>query len=300
MLIFSRLSSNPSIALLLAALMWGGHTIVARASVGEVSPMLMMALRWLLCLVVLLFFYGMDFQREWPKIKKNLGWLAIMGGIFLAGFTVFFILAAQHTSATNLGIMQSSIPGIVVLLGFVFLGKKFGSIQICGLLISIAGVMYLVCSGSLANLISLQFNFGDVLMLLACCCYASFAVGLTKKIALTSFLLLTVFSFFALVTLSVGATIEYLKGETILPSYFGIFSIFYSGVMASLVGQILFVRGVQSVGSNRAGLYLNMVPVFGAVMAVIFLGEKLQSFHFISGLFVLFGIYLVEKYKTGE
>ncbi len=262
--------------------------------------MLMMALRWLLCLVLLLFFYGKDIQREWPTIRKNLSWLAVMGGIFLAGFTVFFILAAQHTSAINLGIIQSSIPGIVVLFGVCFLEKKFGWIQICGLLISIMGVVYLVCSGSLINLISLKFNFGDILMFLACCCYASFAVGLTKKIPLNSFILLTVFSFFAFVTISAGATIEFFKGDTITPSYFGFFSIFYSGVIASLVGQVLFVRGVRAVGSNRAGLYINMVPVFGAAMAVIFLGEKLHSFHFISVLFVVFGIYLVEKYKTGE
>ena len=88
-----------------------------------------------------------------------------------------------------------------------------------------------------------------------------------------------------------------LEGDLVLPSPFGFFAIFYSGLMESLVGQILVVRGVRAIGSNRAGLYLNMVPVFGAMMAVVFLGENLQLFHFISALFVLSGIYLVERFK---
>jgi drug/metabolite transporter (DMT)-like permease len=113
----------------------------------------------------------------------------------------------------------------------------------------------------------------------------------------SSFLLLTIFSFFAAITLAIGTIFEYLAGNLVLPSPLGILAIFYSGVMASLVGQLLFVRGVRSIGSNRAGLYLNMVPVFGAIMAVMFLGEHLQRFHFISALFVLSGIYLVERYK---
>ena len=112
-----------------------------------------------------------------------------------------------------------------------------------------------------------------------------------------TFLLLTVFSFFAAITLAIGTIFEYLEGDLVLPSPFGFFAIFYSGVMASLVGQLLFVRGVRAIGSNRAGLSLNMVPVFGAMKAVIFLGENLQLFHFISALFVLSGIYLVERFN---
>ena len=295
--LFLRLWASPSVALLMAAMMWGGHTIVARASVGEVSPMLMMALRWLLCLAILLFFYGRDLKQQWSSISQNISWMALMGGVFLAGFTIFFILGAQYTSATNLGIMQSSIPGIVVFLGFLFLRQKFRFFQICGLSLSMTGVVYLICKGSLLSLMTMAFNLGDLLMLVACICYAGFTVGLTKKMPVNTFLLLTVFSFFAAITLAIGTIFEYLDGDLVLPSPFGFFAIFYSGVMASLVGQLLFVRGVRAIGSNRAGLYLNMVPVFGAMMAVIFLGENLQLFHFISALFVLSGIYLVERFK---
>ena len=121
-------------------------------------------------------------------------------------------------------------------------------------------------------------------MLVACICYASFTVGLTKNMPVSSFLLLTIFSFFVVITLAIGTIFEYLGGIWCCPVHSGIFAIFTGGVMASLVGQLLFVRGVRSIGSNRAGLYLNMVPVFGAI-TVMFWENICRGF-------ILFQLYL--------
>jgi len=292
--------ANPHLVLALAAMMWGGHTIVARASVGEVSPMLLMALRWLLCLLILAVFLRHEIKRDWSILKPNLSWLMLMGGVGLAGFTIFFILAAQYTSAINLGIMQSSIPAFVILMSFLFLGKSFGPMQTVGLCLTIIGVVYLTCGGSFASLAALAINSGDLLMLVACLCYAGFAVGLSRKVSASPFVLLAFFSLFALVTLGICAIAEYLQGSQILPSFKGMLMIAYSGIIASLVGQLFFVRGVRLVGASRAGLYINLVPVFGALMAVMFLGESLKIYHGISLIMVLSGIYLVEKYKSND
>jgi drug/metabolite transporter (DMT)-like permease len=111
---------------------------------------------------------------------------------------------------------------------------------------------------------------------------------------------LAFFSLFALFTLGICAVVEYLQGLQILPSFKGVLLIIYSGVVASLTGQLFFVRGVRLVGANRAGLYINLVPVFGALMAVMFLGESLKIYHGISLIMVLSGIYLVEKFKSND
>lgn len=278
-------------------MMWGGHTIVARSSVGEVSPMLLMALRWLLCLFILAAFLHRDIKRDWPILRANLPWFMAMGGVFLAGFTIFFISAAHHTTAINLGIIQSTIPAFVILLSFLFQGQYFGAVQACGLLLSIIGVIYLTCEGSVELLASLALNFGDFLMIMACVCYASFTVGLCRKISTSPFVLLACFSIFATITLGLFTYGEYLRGDLVLPGVRGVLLIIYSGVMASLVGQLLFVQGVRLVGANRAGLYINLVPLFGALMAVMFLGESLEFYHGVSLLMVLTGIYLVDKFK---
>ena len=262
--------------------------------------MLLMALRWLLCLLILAVFLRHEIKRDWSILKPNLSWLMLMGGVGLAGFTIFFILAAQYTSAINLGIMQSSIPAFVILMSFLFLGKSFGPMQTVGLFLTIIGVVYLTCGGSFASLAVLAINSGDLLMLVACLCYAGFAVGLSRKVSASPFVLLAFFSLFALVTLGICAIAEYLQGSQILPSFKGMLMIAYSGIIASLVGQLFFVRGVRLVGANRAGLYINLVPVFGALMAVMFLGESLKIYHGISLIMVLSGIYLVEKYKSND
>ena len=121
-----------------------------------------------------------DLKQQWSSISQNISWMALMGGVFLAGFTIFFILGAQYTSATNLGIMQSSIPGIVVFLGFLFETK----VQIFPNL-RIVSLDDWRCIPDLQRIIALAddygFNLGDLLMLVACICYAGFTVGLTKK-----------------------------------------------------------------------------------------------------------------------
>ncbi|MEL0024455.1 MAG: DMT family transporter, partial [Alphaproteobacteria bacterium] len=122
----------------------------------------------------------------------------------------------------------------------------------------------------------------------------------SRKVASSPFVLLAFFSLFALFTLGICAVVEYLQGLQILPSFKGVLLIIYSGVVASLTGQLFFVRGVRLVGANRAGLYINLVPVFGALMAVVFLGESLKIYHGISLIMVLSGIYLVEKFKSND
>ena len=124
--------------------MWAGHTIAARLSVGEMSPMVMMGLRWFACLAILAFIFRHRLAAEWPRVRARFGWVAAMGGLGMAGFTFFFILAAQYTTAVNLGITQSSVPMIVMVLRLVFFGTRIDGIQIVGLLVSFMGVLVLV------------------------------------------------------------------------------------------------------------------------------------------------------------
>ena len=126
----TRLWNSPHFTLIMAMWMWAGHTVAARLSVGEMSPMVMMGLRWFACLAILAFIFRHRLAAEWPRVRARLGWVAAMGGLGMAGFTFFFILAAQYTTAVNLGITQSSVPMIVMVLSLVFFGTRIGGIQI--------------------------------------------------------------------------------------------------------------------------------------------------------------------------
>ena len=292
-----RLWNSPHFTLMMAMWMWAGHTIAARLSVGEMSPMVMMGLRWFACLAILVFIFRRKMAAEWPRVRARLGWVAAMGGLGMAGFTFFFILAAQYTTAVNLGITQSSVPMIVMVISLVAFGTRIGRSQVTGLLVSFVGVLVLVTGGSLEVLMRLNFNIGDLLMLVACVCYAAYTVGLSRRIDMPPALMLSFFAVPASILFAVCMGVEFWRGTMLLPGLKGLAIVAYCAIFPSMLAQIFFMRGVELAGPNRAGFYLNLIPVFAAFMAVFILSETLYSYHAISLFMVLGGIYLAEKHK---
>ena len=293
-----RLWNSPHFTLMMATLMWAGHTVAARLSVGEMSPMVMMGLRWFACLAILVFIFRRQMVAEWPRVRARLGWVAAMGGLGMAGFTFFFILAAQYTTAVNLGITQSSVPMMVMAIGLLAFGTRVGGVQVAGLLVSLVGVLVLVTGGSIDVLLGLSFNAGDLLMLIACLCYAGYTVGLVRRIDMSPALMLSFFSVPASIVFAICMGVEFWRGTMILPGPKGLAIVAYCAFFPSMLAQIFFMRGVELAGANRAGIYLNLVPVFAALLAVFILSESLYSYHAISLVMVLGGIYLAEKYKS--
>ena len=294
----TRLWDSPHFTLTMATFMWAGHTIAARLSVGEMSPMVMMGLRWFACLAILAFIFRRQIAAEWPRVRARLVWVMLMGGGGMAGFTFFFILAAQHTTAVNLGITQSSVPAIVMLLSLAVFGIRIGMMQLVGLAVSFLGVAVLVTKGSLAVLLALRFNTGDLLMLIACVCYAGYTVGLSRRLKMSPALLLTFFSIPASMVFALSMGVEYWAGTMQMPGAKGLAIVAYCAIFPSMLAQICFMRGVELAGANRAGFYLNLIPIFAALMAVFILSERLYSYHAISAVMVLGGIYLAERHKT--
>ena len=288
---------SPHSLLIMTTLMWAGHVSVLKVSIGEISPMLLMGFRWIGCFIILSFYFWSDIKKYVPSVKKRLPWVGIMGGIGMGGFTMCLIVAAHFTSAINLGITQSFIPALVMILGLLIFKTSISKVQVFGLGLSILGTLILVSKGSAQALISLKFNSGDLIMLVGCFCYAGYTLGLSKRINMPPAIMFTFFSFFASLTLSGGIFIEYLNGELIWPSIKGGAIILYCIVFPSIIAQTFFMRGVELIGANRAGLYVNLVPVFTALIAIIFLSERLFLFHGLSLLLVLSGIFITERFK---
>ncbi|MEE2773582.1 MAG: DMT family transporter [Pseudomonadota bacterium] len=290
---------SPHILLILTTLMWAGHANVLKVSIGEVSPMLLMALRWIGCSLILLFFLWSDIKIYLPKARKQWRWLWLMGGLGIAGFTTCLIIAAQYTSVINLGITQSFIPALVMLLGIVLLKNTISGEQGLGLILSMLGAFVLVSGGSIETIKSMNLNFGDIIMLIGCLCYACYTLGLTKRIELPGMIMFLFFSFFASLTHIVGLSFEFLNGNVVWPSPKGWLAVIYCIIFPSIISQRFFMRGVELIGANRAGLYVNLVPVFTAVLAILFLAESLYFFHIVSLILVLGGIYITERFKRG-
>ncbi len=272
---------------------WAGNTIAGRVSTGEISPMLVVFLRWVIISIFLVIILNRKLISSLPLISEKIIWLCLMGSLGLTGFNALFYIAAQNTTAINLGIIQGIMPAIILLGSVVFFKEKVNSIKIIGLVIAFIGVLVVVSQGEVQRVLLLSFNYGDIVMLSACFFYSGFTLGLKNKPTIDPLVLMTYFSLSAMFFSMPLITIEYYLGSSQFPTTrIAWLTILYIAFVPSFLAQVFFIRGVELVGASKAGLFINFLPIFAAILGVLLLGESLYTYHLISLFFVLFGIYL--------
>jgi drug/metabolite transporter (DMT)-like permease len=293
-----QLFSQPYLLLVLTALFWGGNMVAGKMAVGNIAPTNLVAGRFLLGFLVILPFALPHFKKDWPQIRAKLPFLAFAGGVGFAGFNLFLYLGAQYTTAVNGAIEQASIPMMVMLANFAFYGERTKALQIVGVIATIFGVMLVATAGSPLRILTLDINIGDGLILIACLIYAAYSVLLRyrPKIHWMSFLATT----FLFATLSAflyetvtGGLPQMLAGYTKVTTT-GWMLVIYTGLFPSIISQLFYARGVELIGANRASLFINALPLFGAILSLLILNETLEGFHFIAALFIISGITMAE------
>ena len=288
--------------LLLAAtsLFWAGNAIAGQLAVDHVSPFLLVFLRWLMVSSALGIFHARQLVATWPVIRERRLSVILMATLGFTGFNALFYVASHHTSGINIGILQGSIPMIVLVGAAIAYGSRIRPLQLLGVLATLAGTVVVASRGELSNLIALQFASGDVLMLAACVLYAGYTVALKRRPAIPGLVFLTWLSIVAVLASAPLALIEAIQGKTLWPTEQGWLVTLYVTIFPSFLAQIFFIRGVEKIGPERAGVFVNLVPVFAALLAVALLGEHFQIFHAIALSLVLGGIWLSERTKPLE
>tara|TARA_B100000963_G_C22582365_1_gene651479 strand:+ start:604 stop:1470 length:867 start_codon:yes stop_codon:yes gene_type:complete len=272
---------------------WAGNTIAGRMSTGEMSPMVVVFLRWFIISLFLVLFLNKRLITSLKAIKGKFLWLCFMGSLGLTGFNALFYIAAQNTTAINLGIIQGIMPAIILLGSVIFFKESVNTTKVAGLIIAFLGVLVVVSQGDYKRLILLSFNYGDIVMLCACFFYSGFTLGLKNKPSIDPMVMMTYFSLSALVfSFPLLITELYLGGTQLPATRKAWLTIFYIAFVPSFLAQVFFIRGVELVGASKAGLFINFLPIFAAILGVLLLGEKLYMYHLISLFIVLFGIYL--------
>lgn len=291
----ANLLANPYVLLTITALVWGGNAVSGKLAVGHVSPFLLTWLRWLFAVSVLLPFAYPHLKKDWPVIKKNLPYLIALGVTGFAIFNNLMYLALNYTTAINVAIEQSSMPLVVFLLNYLIFRTKVTLFQVVGFSITLIGVAVTVTRGKLGDLLGQSLNIGDILMLAAIGFYGVYSVFLRNKPEIHPFSLMTVLgtaAFFGTVPL---VSYEYVSGQIIWPDLQGWGIVVYAALFPSLVSQIFWVMGLEKIGSNRGGVFINLVPVFGALLAILILGEEFRLYHAIGMALVLGGITLAQR-----
>jgi drug/metabolite transporter (DMT)-like permease len=287
--------SSAILLLVLTTLMWAGNAIASRVAVGHVSPLVLTSLRWMIVVAIMVPLFGRDLVTHAAVLKGSWRLIVLMGFIGFTGFNTLMYVAAHSTTAVNIGILQGSIPVYVLLGALVVYGTKIGAMQIVGVAVTIVGVLIVAARGDPAVLASLGFNGGDVAMLVACLLYASYTVALRSRPKIPGLVFFTATAIVACAISLPLIALEVWLGQAFLPTTTGWLVILYIAFFPSLLSQVLFMRGVDLIGPSRAGVFVNLVPVFAAILAVPLLGEVFAWYHAAALALVLAGIWLAER-----
>jgi len=278
-------------------LCWGANAILGKIAVGEISPMLLVTLRWLSVVILLLIFARKYLIQDWPILRHHLRYICLMGTLGFTAFNALFYVAAHSTSAINIGILQGSIPIFVLLGTFLLYQLRITAVQTFGVAVTLVGVVAVASGGDITLLANLSINRGDLYMLIACLFYAGYSIGLSRRPAVSA---LGLFSSIAMVAFIVSLpllAIEIASDKFQAPTATGWIVVALVSILPSLIAQVFFMHGVSLIGPGRAGVFVNLVPVFTSILAVVFLQETFELFHAVSLGLVLGGIGLSELGK---
>jgi drug/metabolite transporter (DMT)-like permease len=279
----------------LTSLFWSGNVVIGRYIAGYIPPITVSVIRWGGAFFILLPFAMRHLLRDWPTIRKHAGWLTLLA---LTGFSAYNTMAyygLHFTTAINGLLLQSVSPLFVALWSFVLFRDRLSARQAAGICVSLTGVIVIVCHGSLEILSALAFNEGDLLFVIALLIYAFYVAALRSRPAIHPLSFLAVGMAGGAVLLLPGMALEIAYGQPLVLDYLSVFSLAYLCIFPSIIGYLCLNRGIELVGANRAAPFIHLVPVFGSVLAIALLGERLQFFHAVGYLLVLAGITLATR-----
>lgn len=286
------LYASPYLLLTLANLLWAGNWIVSRAFRGELPPVALSFWRWAVAVLCLLPLALPHLRRDWPQLRAAWPWLLLFGALGTGGYNVLVYGGLQYTTAINGTLLNSFVPIMIVLIAWLMLGKRLHAREAAGILVSFIGVVGIVARGELQHLRELALNVGDLWILASVLAWSAYTLLLSKRPPVHPLSFLTAISVTGLFFLFPFYLWEMAQGRHIIATPGSIAGIVYTGVGPAFLGYILWNRGVAEVGPARAGLFMHLVPAFGIVLSMIFLGEKPALYH-AAGIGLIFaGIWL--------
>ncbi len=277
-----------------AAVIWASNAVAGRFAADHIGPATLTLFRWLLASLVILPFALPHLRRDWPQLRRRWRYIAGMGICGFAGFNLALYTALNHTTAIFATIAQAAIPMMVMMASLLVLRERMTPGQIGGFVLTVAGIAVTIGEGRLLVLLEQSIGPGELWMFLATVLYATYSYFLRYRpdVHALSFIGGMVFAA-TLFALPFGIAEI---GRIGLPemSREVVFLVVYTAVMASLVSQSAYAAGVAIIGPSRASLFINAVPVFGAVLAMLLLGEVYRWYHAAGLVLVMGGIALAE------
>ena len=289
------IANQPYLLLCITALCWAGNAIVGRLAAGHIPPVTLSFLRWSIAFLIVLPFAWNHLVRDWPAIRAKLGIMVLVSVVGISAFNTLQYWALEHTQALNTLLLQSAAPLIVAVWSLILLGVRLTLAQAIGVLLSLTGVLVILLHGDLSALSNIAFNEGDLIFTAAMVVFGLYSVLTLKRPAIHG-LSFVAFTFGCGAACLIPLLIwELLTRPVMALDARNLASLFYVAVFPSTLAYLCFNRGVLLIGANRAAPFFHVVPVFGSLMAIVFLGERPQLFHVVGFALVLTGVFVASR-----
>jgi drug/metabolite transporter (DMT)-like permease len=293
------ISKNNSayIFLVLATLFWSGNFIVGKAaSFFEIPPFTLNFYRWTFAWLILAPFTLKEIIQKKDHILQNIKLILVLGITSITIFNSIVYYSLNFTQVISGVLMISTIPVMIILFSWIFKIEKTNIYQILGVIFSLIGVAIIVTNADLNKLINLNFNKGDLWMVVAMFSWAMYSALLRKKkFELSQISLLEVIISAGLILLLPAYLIEMSLGFKLNVNMPFIFTLSYVVLFPGLASFICWIKGIAIIGSNRSGIFLHLMPIFSTVLAILIFKEQFMNYHLFGVVFIISGIFLSSK-----
>lgn len=287
----------PYFLLTITALFWSGNFVLSRGMHADIPPLALSFWRWAVALLILSFFGVRHLWIQRKIARRHLKFITIQALLGVTCFNSLIYFAVQTTTAINAVLVNSCIPVIIAVFSWILYKEMMTPRQCFGVVISLLGVVLIISQGKLDNLLALNFNRGDLLVLVAAFFWALYSANLKKFPAdLHPFAYLSAIVILGLLGIFPFYLIELYSGKTMVINTSSIITIVYVALFASVLAFIFWNRGVRIIGANKAGPFIHLMPVFSTILAVLFLDETLHSHH-LQGIVLIFTGILMTTFR---
>lgn len=290
----------PYLLLVLTTLFWSGNFVISRGMHADIPPLTLSFWRWMTAFLILTLFAVKHLWAERELAAKHYRYILIQGLLGVAGFNTFVYLAMQTTTAINAVLVNSCIPVLIAVCSWVLYREMMTPRQCLGVFVSLCGVVLIIARGDLNHLLAVSFNRGDLLMLVAAFIWGLYSARLKRypqgfhPLAYQSAIVIV-----GLLVLLPLYIFELMSGKVMAVTPASVSTIVYVALFASILAYIFWSRAIREVGANKAGPFIHLMPVFSTILAVIFLGEQIHSYH-IQGIVMIFIGITMTTFRVGK
>lgn len=281
----------PYFLLVLTTLFWSGNFVISRGMHAEIPPLALSFWRWAIALAILSLFGVRHLWRQRDIARRHARFIAVQGILGVSGFNTLVYFAVQSTTAINAVLVNSCIPVLIALFSWLLYRETMSPRQCMGVLLSLSGVLLIIAKGEVAALLAVRFNPGDLLVFLAAAVWALYSANLRRyPQELHPFAFQSGIVILGLACIAPFYLLELASGKGFVLTAPTLATLLYVALFASVLAFIFWNRAVRIVGANKAGPFIHLMPLFSTILAVLFLDERLYSYHFQGAALIFTGI----------